>query len=605
MDEREEVRQKVDLVELVSEYVQLKKAGRNWSGLCPFHGEKTPSFMVSPELGIYKCFGCNKGGDAFSFLMEIEGIGFGEALKILADRVGVKLRRWRPSGEEAEREKLLRINRLAADWYKFLLTRHGVGKKGLDYLLGRGVSREAIVKFELGWAPEGWEGMLRFLVEKKGFKATEVEKSGLVITGKRGGYYDRFRGRVMFPLKNSRGEVVGFAGRVLPRANADEGAKYINTPETVLYHKSELLYGLEVTKEEIRRKNRVVVVEGELDMMSSWQVGVKEVVAIKGSALTEIQVKRLSRLAEKLILALDMDAAGDQAARRGWRVAEAAGMEVRVVRIPQGKDPDEMARADAEGWRRVVDEAVEVYEFLVESALERYDKKTAFGKRKIAGELLPIWAGVGDEVAKAHWVKRLAGVLEIEEKAVWREIQKPEARSRKSGARIKNQESRIRENDGLNGGGPLSLKLQRGKREEVEKYLLALVLQGKPKVVTERGFLKLLKSEWARRLGKLLRDYFEKEKEFKAVKFQKSVPEELKGLVGELWMREVEKVRDPEWWDKELGRVEGRLKVMNLKEEMAEVKKGLAEAEKGGDEEKAEKLRGEFGKLSRKLKELV
>jgi DNA primase len=584
MDERETVREKVDMVELVSEYVQLKKAGRNWSGLCPFHAEKTPSFMVSSDLGIFKCFGCGRGGNCYTFLMEIEGVGFGEALKVLAERVGVKLRSWRPRGEEAEREKLLKISRLTTDWYKFLLTKHQVGKKGLEYLLGRGVSRGVIEKFELGWAPEGWENLGKFLVGKRRFAIGDVERAGLVIKGKRG-FYDRFRGRVMFPLKNYRGEVVGMAGRVLPGSKGEEGAKYINTPETLIYHKSELLYGLSEVKEEIRKNNRVVVVEGELDMISSWQAGLKEVVAIKGSALTEIQAKRLARIAEKLLLALDMDAAGDRAARRGWRVAEAAGMEVRVVRIPAGKDPDEMARADAKGWNRAVDSAIEVYEFLMESALARHDAGTAMGKRKISAELLPVWAEIEDEVVKAHWVKRLAGKLDIEEKSVWEEMGKKSQKSRQRNgqAKVKSQKlkygRRIAEPGHL-GSRDLGLGRKteveggvRSVREELEKYLWSLVLQWEPERVKERGFSKLFKASWAGKLTKLVKGYLGKRKAFKIEGFEKLVPEE----------------------------AIDRLRTLNLKEEMAEVKGKLKQAEAEGKEGEAEKLRGRFGKLSGKL----
>ncbi|OGC96901.1 DNA primase [Candidatus Amesbacteria bacterium RIFCSPHIGHO2_01_FULL_48_32] len=425
MDQVEEIKQKIDIVELISEYVPLKRAGRNFKGLCPFHGEKTPSFMVNPELQIYKCFGCGEGGDAYSFVQKMEGMDFSEALKSLADRVGVKLESYRPSQGEEIKEKLIKVNTLAADAYHFLLTKHKAGKKALEYVKERGLSDEAIKRFKIGYAPDEWEFLSKFLVKKKGYVIDDLRRGGLIVEG-RG--YDRFRDRIMFPLANARGQIVGFAGRVLPPSSAEAsegqgGAKYVNTPETEIYHKSELLYGFDVTRGEIKKAGWVVVVEGELDMIASFQAGVKNVVAIKGSALTLGQVELLRRVCGEIVLALDADVAGDAAARRGIEIADKNGLMVKMVKLLGAKDPGELAIQNPGEWKKVVEEAIPVYDFYIESAVSRHGLSVV-GKKKIGLELVPIWGKISDEIVKGHYVKKLAETLGVDEQAVWGEVSK-------------------------------------------------------------------------------------------------------------------------------------------------------------------------------------
>ena len=431
-DQIEEIKNKIDIVELISEYVTLKRAGRNFKGLCPFHGEKTPSFMVNPELSIFKCFGCGEGGDVFAFLQKMEGMEFGEALRTLAKRAGVVLTGYQMNRGEEEKEKLLAVNRLAGEYYHFLLTKHKLGQGALKYLTGRGITAEVIETFKLGYAPSGWDFLMRWLVEKKGFRIEVVEKAGLTGNGR----YDRFRDRVMFPLNNHRGQTVGFAGRILPvtnnqdTSNKVEQAKYVNTPETEIYHKGELLYGLDINKAEIKKAGWVVVVEGEIDSIASYLAGVKNVVAIKGSALTERQVELLRRYAETVVLGLDADAAGDAAVRRGIEVAQRAGLIIKIVDAgsekvnpKKFKDPGDWGIADPEGWQRAVGGAIPIYDFYIESAVARHGLD-AVGKQRVGRELVPIWARIGDEIVKAHYVKKLAGVLGVAEEDVRAELGK-------------------------------------------------------------------------------------------------------------------------------------------------------------------------------------
>lgn len=424
MDQVEEIKSKVDMAELVGQYVVLKKAGRNFKGLCPFHGEKTPSFMVNPELGIYKCFGCGEGGDAYSFLQKIEGMDFSEALSNLAKRVGVELVSYKPSQGEQVKEKLLSINALTAEVYHYMLTKHKAGKAALEYIKERGIGADTVEKFKIGFAPNSWDFLLKFLVEKKKYGLELVRKTGLVVEGKS---YDRFRNRIVFPLDNPRGQVVGFAGRVLPEQEsrrAGEQAKYVNTPETEVYHKGELLYGFDITRAEIKSAGTCVVVEGEIDMMASWQAGIKNVVAIKGSALTEKQVELLSRVCDTLVLGLDADLAGDKAARRGIEIAQKRGLFVKIVSFDgKYKDPGEMAIADANLWKEAVAKAVGIYDFYIDSTVGRYGLD-AQGKVRIMQELGPIWGGIEDEVMKSTYVQKLATVLGVREEDVRAQIEK-------------------------------------------------------------------------------------------------------------------------------------------------------------------------------------
>ncbi len=466
MDQVEEIKSKVDIVQLVGEYVKLTRAGRNFKGLCPFHGEKTPSFMVNPELQIFKCFGCGEGGDAYAFLEKMEGVEFGEALKTLAKRAGVTLESYLPTKGEEERERLFKVNYLAGEFYHYLLTKHELGKEAREYLKSRKITGEAIETFRLGFAPEGWDYLIKFLVGKKGFKEQDLEKAGLAVPSNKGGY-DRFRNRVIFPLNNHRGQTVGFAGRVMPGADEKAGGKYVNTPETEIYHKGDLLYGLDINRAEIKSRGWVVAVEGEIDAIASWQAGVKNVAAVKGSALTTKQVELVKRYCQTLVLSLDQDVAGDMAARRGIEIAEKAGLIVKVTNPKSQitnykyKDPGECATENPEIWKQVVEGAVPIYDYYMSSAVERFGL-TAEGKSKIGRELLPIWAAIDDEITKGHYIKRLAEVLGVEEGDVRRQLDK-----------ITSPKSQITNND-----QSTNINNQnKTRREVVEEYLVGLAFR--------------------------------------------------------------------------------------------------------------------------------
>jgi len=302
MRDADQIKEKIDIVEFIQEYVPLKKAGRNFKGLCPFHSEKSPSFYVAPDRQIWHCFGaCDEGGDVISFYMKIENVTFPEALTELARRVGMTLTSSYEHDETwKQRSRLYEIHHLASEYYHYVLTKHAIGSAGRDYLTNRAISEKIIKTFMLGYAPSGWRNLLPFLM-KKGYHEDEIETAGLIIRGKNG-YYDRFRGRVMFTLKDHRGNIVGFSGRLLSKEAKE--AKYINSPETPLYHKSKVFYGLDVTGKSISEADQAIICEGEFDVLTSFESGISNIVAIKGTALTQDQLKILKRYTNNYYMTL-------------------------------------------------------------------------------------------------------------------------------------------------------------------------------------------------------------------------------------------------------------------------------------------------------------
>src|SRR3990167_5515569 len=584
MDQIEEVRRKTDIVQLISETVALKKAGRNFKALCPFHEEKTPSFMVSPERQMFKCFGCQKGGDVYKFVMERERLDFGEALRMLADRAGVQLKEFRPGPDQKIKEKLLEINHLASEYFHYLLSEHKAGKPALDYLLKRGVSKTSIKTFKLGFSANEWEGLHRFLTKKKNYQDEDLERAGLAIKGERG-WYDRFRDRIMFPLFDHRNRVVGFSGRVFDKESKE--AKYVNSQETLLYHKSEVLYGLETTKEAIKKANKAVVVEGELDLISSYQAGVTNVVAIKGSALTIEQIDLLKRFCEHLVLALDMDTAGDAASRRGIELAETKGLNVRVIRLEYGKDPDECAQHSARLWKDSVAGAVPVYDFYIESAKARFGTDTPEGKRQISDELSPLLVRISNQVIKEHYIKKLAEVLGVSEDAVNQEVEKKYIPARQDSERQaqKQEEPQTRQ-------------------ERLEEYLLALVLVlgDKMEPAVKRIDIKSLSQGASARVFNQLQQWFTKQTVWEINRFVTTLPEELVGAVDTAYLTDLKQTAsDPDALAAEIDKTLSELKKMAAKIKLSQLTREIKAAVGQKDTAKRKALETELVETTRLL----
>jgi DNA primase len=407
----DEIKQRINIVEVIQEYLPLKKAGTNWKGLCPFHGEKSPSFMVSEDRMMFHCFGCGEHGDVFTFLMKQEGYDFPEVLKLLADRAGVKIERRDPKIAH-ERNLLSEIADISSRFYQRVLLDSPSAETARVYLSKRALKPETIQNFGIGFAPEGWETLCNFL-NKRGYKDDDIISAGLALRSTNGrGIYDRFRKRVMFTIKNAQAQVVGFTGRLLPEdeKKPDAGGKYVNTPESALYHKGSVLYGLDQAKQEIKKQDLAVLVEGNMDVVSSHQAGIKNVIAASGTALTDDQLRLLGRYTRRLAVAFDADAAGDSAAKKGIIAALRNGFLVKVIVIPEGagKDPDDCVRKDPELWRKAIANAIDIIDFLVKSARAKFDLHAIEGKRAAVGQILPIIAEVGDSVVQAHYLKTLS-----------------------------------------------------------------------------------------------------------------------------------------------------------------------------------------------------
>ncbi len=579
-DQIEEVKQKTDIVAIIGEHVVLKKAGTNFKGLCPFHSEKSPSFMVSPELQIYKCFGCGEGGDVFSFLEKQEGMDFGEALKYLADRAGIKLER-SSYHDTSGKEVLYELNALAARFYNFLLTKHKIGKSALTYLTEkRGLTKDTIDTFNLGFAPNNPSTLFNFLTGKKKYKPADVEKAGLVINV-RGRYLDRFRGRAIFPILDYRGNTLALAGRILPQYERPDSAKYINSPETLIYHKGATLYGLHITRPDIKKSGTALVVEGELDLISSWQVGIKNVVAIKGSAVTVDQGRILSRFAKEIILALDSDFAGGEAARRGISILNEFGFDIKVLRLTNFKDPDDAARADPGGYKDALKKTIGIWDFLLDLVFSKHEGKVDADVAKISREVTPILAAIPDKIVQAHYIDLVAKRLQIPDEAVVEElgrhtpskdIQKPK------------EEKNISE-------PPVSVSKTR--RELLEERLASLIFQYDPAIFQNEGITSFFTSPLIKRIVEEASLFLSSHKEFNLKSFSENLPVELFEGFGVLVFKGVEDGVDVE---KELKLTFKELFTLDTKQRLKKVLKEVSE----NNDPKAQK---EYEILSAKLKD--
>ena len=439
MSDTEQIKDKIDIVDLIGEYVQLKPAGINHKGLCPFHNEKSPSFMANRERQSWHCFGCSKGGDIFSFLEEIEGMEFVEALRMLAERAGVQLAFKGGSREESSQKTRIKdINTAATRFFYNFLIKMPASKSALGYLHERGLKNETIEEWQIGYVPDQWDLLTQYLL-KKGHGIDDLVAAGLTIkrdnanaaTGK--GFYDRFRGRIMFPIQDVHGSVVGFTGRVLVETERS-GGKYVNTPQTLAYDKSRVVFGLNKAKQEIKSKDLIVMVEGQTDVISSHQAGMKNVVASSGTALTEQQVKLLKRYSSNINMAFDSDEAGQKAAKRGIDITLEEGMNINVIQIPEGagKDPDECLKKNKEVWFNAVGNTKHIMQWYLGKAVIGKDLSDPKHKQQVVNEVLPEIARVPFAVEKDHWLRELGACVNVDVSVLREDLERVKAALRRS-----------------------------------------------------------------------------------------------------------------------------------------------------------------------------
>lgn len=434
-DQVQEIKERLNIQDVIGGYVKLEKAGINMKARCPFHNERTPSFFVSTTRQTWKCFGCGLGGDIFTFVQEMEGVEFYDALKELAQKAGVELKKEDPI-IRTERNRTQEVLELAAKYFQVQMGSKN-GQLVREYLNERGLKDETMKAFQIGYAPLRSDQFVQ-LVKAKGYSPEDGVRAGILLKSDRdGSYFNRFRGRIMFPIFNAQGAVVGFGGRKpsedlakkMGRQIPDDLAKYINTPQTALYDKSRTLYGFDKAKTAIRAKDACIVVEGYTDVIMAHQAGYENVVAASGTALTDEQLHLIGRFTKNITTSFDMDVAGDSATRRGIERAQALGFAVKVAMPQGGKDPADVILDNPKNWEDSLANAKSVLQFYMDSALAKHDSATADGKREIGSFLAPIFASIASRIEQSHWVQELARALRVSEEDVWEEVRKAAERS--------------------------------------------------------------------------------------------------------------------------------------------------------------------------------
>jgi DNA primase len=583
MDEVDQIREKIDIVSFIQEFLSLKKAGRNFKANCPFHNEKTPSFMVNPERQRWHCFGCGKGGDVYSFLIEYERLEFPEALRLLSKRTGIELKRHPAQiGQNSKKEKIYEINNLAREFYHYILTKHNAGKKAQEYLKERGVTPKIIASFMLGFAPGTGNALTKYLTEKKKFTKEDLSDAGLASQWSNR-TQDFFRGRLIFPLIDHRNNVVGFSGRVLDKNTTT--AKYINTRETLVYHKGDHLYALNITKDSIRKANQVIICEGEFDVISCFQAGITNVVGVKGTALTENQVNLLSRFASKITFAFDGDNPGQEAIKRSLSVVEKKGIIPTVITIPDGLDPDEALRLQSSLFKKAVREDSGAYDYLIDQTAKINNPVTADGKIQITSQLLPLIAGIKNEIIKEHYLKKLSKILETSYDSIAKEIGR--LSSRQQAVVIK-----------------ALPKSKRPKEEIMEEYLVSLIFQSdNPKILFEKAMNPLsdfLSQDRAQqKILHYLREYFSQSETFDSKKFAGNLPTELMQAFDTSLLYPLPHFENQKKLLLEIEKIAGKLKIIYIHQKMKQLAREIKIKEQEGlDTESLQELKGTYSILA-------
>jgi DNA primase len=455
----EEIKSRLNIVDVVGSYIKLEKAGINYRARCPFHNEKSASFFVSPSRQLWHCFGgCNEGGDIFKFVMKIEGVDFVDALKILADKAGVTLRK--DSGDwqkiKNERQTLIDLLERSCKFYTAQLEKSKTGKEAIEYLFKRGMKEETIKSWRLGYAPDTWTGLTDYLIGQ-GFEKGDIVNAGLGIKKDSQKFFDRFRSRIMFPIFDLNSQVSGFTGRIF---NSEDEAKYLNTPNTLLYDKSRALYGMDKAKMEIRQKDFCVLVEGNVDCIMSHQAGIKNCIAVSGTALTPLHLGIIKRYSSSLVLAFDMDLAGNNATKKGIDLAMKNGFNVKVISMMAEKDPADIILLEGEEkWRDLVNTAKPINEFYFELAFKNRNPEILEEKKKIISDLLLVLKKIDNNIEQSYWIENMSHRLKIKDEDIRTELKK-----------VKIEENNSEPEKVVN------IREKKGRKEMLEEDLLSLAM---------------------------------------------------------------------------------------------------------------------------------
>ncbi|MFC1861945.1 DNA primase [Chloroflexota bacterium] len=460
----DEVKQRTDIIDVVSQYTTLTKSGRNFRALCPFHSEKRPSFFVYPEQQSWHCFGaCNTGGDVFSFVMKKEGTDFGETLRLLAEKAGVTIpSRTGQDTRKDERERIYKVNEAAAQYFHNLLINSPTGEKARNYVTSRDISSKTITDFQLGFSPNSWEALKEYLLERS-YSESELLEAGLIVKTEEGKTHDRFRNRLIFPIKVARGHTTGFGARALD----DSLPKYLNSPQTPVFDKSGTLYGINLATPNIRQQDLAIIVEGYMDVITAHQNGFSNVVASMGTAITEKQVSTLKKLTRNVVLALDADTAGEEAMLRCVSYENSLDTELKVVILPRGKDPDDVIKEDDKTWRHLLEEALPVVDYTFNMITSQLDLTTARDKSSAADRLLPIIAEIRNVVRQAHYLQKLAHLVKVSERQLEAALRRTKTSQDKRPLRQDKEPSR----ESVSHASQLFLS------SPLEEYCLVLLLQ--------------------------------------------------------------------------------------------------------------------------------
>lgn len=583
----DEIKDQLDIIEVISGYLSIKKAGRNYKALCPFHSEKTPSFVISPERQIWHCFGCGKGGDIFGFVKEIEGVEFKEALRILADKAGIELKREDPKLVN-ERVKLAEINEKATEFFHYFLSQD-LGQKAFDYLKKRKVNPKTIEQFKIGYAPDNFNALLDFLTKRR-YTEQEILKAGLLTQNEQGKIYDKFRGRLIFPIRNPEGKTIAFGGRILKENN--KAPKYLNSPQTPTYDKSRTVYNLDQAKTEARKKDQLIIVEGYMDVLAVWQKGNQNVIATSGTALTPGQLTIIKRYTPNILLAFDSDSAGSEATKRGIETAIEKGLNVKIINLGKYKDPDEMIQENPKQWEKAIKDAMPIMDFYFESAFQKIKKITPQAQKQVSYAILPLIAKLKSPIDQDHYLKKLSNKLNLEPKILHAEMQNFLREQAKSG---KIQGS-LRQADKLN---------KNRVQITLEEYLVAIILLD-PKL--QAVILKDLKSSdltetFPKKLYSLIQEKSKKKVQINFSDIEKNLEQSERTKLNLILIKieeENKKLTAP------LGEAEITTQIQNLRnhtlvKKLKVLQKKIQEAEAKKDTDTIKDLTKKITELSQKL----